>query len=129
MFQVLTKYLHELPQGRYGRWVLDRTHDGSAQQPIELPFVDYTEAVDAFIIDVFQFAKEHPELGLDDYRVILAEHHIKPGVKSMAEAGWMGVVYWRCWWVQCERSGFAMGRCCTCSGEGAFSVGWGGWRR
>lgn len=86
MFQVLTKYLHELPQGRYGRWVLDRTHDGSAQQPIELPFVDYTEAVDAFIIDVFQFAKEHPELGLDDYRVILAEHHIKPGVKSMAEA-------------------------------------------
>ena len=86
MFRGLTKYLHELPQGRYGRWVLDRTHDGSAQQPIELPFVDYTEAVDAFIIDVFQFAKEHPELGLDDYRVILAEHHIKPGVKSMAEA-------------------------------------------
>ena len=42
-----------------------------------MPFVDYTEAVDAFIIGVFQFAKEHSELGLDDYRTILAEHHIK----------------------------------------------------
>ena len=51
-----------------------------------MPFVDYTEAVDAFIIDVFQFAKEYPELGLDDHRAILAEHHIKPGVKSLAEA-------------------------------------------
>ena len=51
-----------------------------------MPFVDYTEAVDAFIIDVFQFAKEHSELGLDDYRTILAEHHIKPGMKSLAEA-------------------------------------------
>lgn len=86
MFQVLTKHLHELPQGRYGRWVLDKTHDGSAQQPKELPFVDYTETVDAFIIDVFQFVKEHPELELDDYRAILEEHNIKPGVKSMAEA-------------------------------------------
>ena len=86
MFQVLTKYLHELPRGRYGHWVLDKTHDGSAQQPIELPFVAYTETVNAFILDVFQFAKEHPELGLDDYRAILAEHHIKLGVKSLAEA-------------------------------------------
>ena len=42
--------------------------------------------MDAFIIGVFQFAKEHSELGLDDYRTILAEHHIKPGVKSLAEA-------------------------------------------
>ena len=86
MFQVLTKYLGRMQQGSYGHWVLDTTHDGTAQQPIELPFVAYTEAVDAFIIDVFQFAKEHPELGMDDYREILAEHHIKPGVKSMAEA-------------------------------------------
>lgn len=51
-----------------------------------MPFVDYMEAVDVFIIDVFQFAKEYPELGLDDYRAILAEHHIKPGVKFLAEA-------------------------------------------
>lgn len=51
-----------------------------------MPFVDYTEAMDVFIIDVFQFAKEYPELGLDDYRAILAERHIKPGVKSLAEA-------------------------------------------
>lgn len=83
MYEGLTDILRELPQGEYGSWIIDRENDGSPENPIQMPFVSYSEVVRKFMDAVFTFEKNHPEYGLNRYRDILEQNGIEWGNVSM----------------------------------------------
>lgn len=83
MYEGLTDILRELPQGEYGSWIIDRENDGSPENPIQIPFVSYSEIVRKFMDAVFTFEKNHPEYGLNRYRDILEQNGIEWGSVSM----------------------------------------------
>lgn len=83
MYEGLTDILRELPQGEYGSWIIDRENDGSPENPIQMPFVSYSEIVRKFMDAVFTFEKNHPEYGLNRYRDILEQNGIEWGSVSM----------------------------------------------
>lgn len=67
-----------------GTWVIDRESDGSAEHPIQMPFVNYSEMVDEFVKDVYSFNNEHPEFGLNRYSEILENNGLEWGVEMSA---------------------------------------------
>ena len=76
-FQALTKYAPLIARDEIGSWVIDRENDGSAEHPIHIPVVSYSDMVEAFVRDVYDFCHEHPELGLTEYRKILKRNGLK----------------------------------------------------
>lgn len=86
MYERLTAILEELPQRKYGEWIVDRKNDGSPERPFQMPYVSYSELVDKFIDEVYAFHDSHPEYGLVNYSDILARHGIECGTKSMNAA-------------------------------------------
>lgn len=83
MYEELTDFLGELPQGEYGHWIMDHKNDGSPEHPIQMPFVLYSGLVRKFMDAVFSFAENHPEHGLNQYRDILEQNGIEWGSAAM----------------------------------------------
>lgn len=83
MYEELTGFLGELPQGEYGHWIMDHKNDGSPEHPIQMPFVLYSGLVRKFMDAVFSFAENHPEHGLNQYRDILEQNGIEWGSAAM----------------------------------------------
>lgn len=82
-FDILTKYIPLLQEDHIGEWVIDQENDGTAEHPIQMPFVNYSETVRHLIEDVYTFAKQHQELQLTRYREILKENGIEGGSNDM----------------------------------------------
>lgn len=66
-----------------GEWVIDQENDGTAERPIQMPLVHYSETVRHFIEDLYTFAEQHQELGLNRYREILEENGIEGGLNDI----------------------------------------------
>ncbi|MBK4210804.1 hypothetical protein H7S25_08250 [Bacillus aerophilus] len=82
-FESLTKYIPMLREDHIGEWVIDQENDGTAERPIQMPFVHYSETVRHFIEDVYIFAEQHQELELIRYREILKENGIEGGLNGI----------------------------------------------
>ncbi|WP_374998453.1 DUF6508 domain-containing protein [Bacillus sp. BR_10] len=82
-FNILTNYIPMLQGDDIGEWVIDHGNDGTAEQPIQMPFVNYSETVRRFIEDVYTFAEQHQEMELTRYREILKENGIENGMNDM----------------------------------------------
>ncbi|WP_395894404.1 DUF6508 domain-containing protein [Bacillus safensis subsp. safensis] len=82
-FESLTKYIPMLREDHIGEWVIDQENDGTAERPIQMPFVNYSETVRHFIEDVYTFAEQHQELKITRYREILKENGIEGGLNDI----------------------------------------------
>ncbi|MFE5473656.1 DUF6508 domain-containing protein [Bacillus safensis] len=82
-FEILTKYIPMLHEDHIGEWVIDQENDGTAERPIQMPFVNYSETVQRFIDDVYTFAEQHQEMELTRYSEILLENGIEWGTNDM----------------------------------------------
>lgn len=85
-FDVLTKYIPLIQGDCIGKWAVDKESDGTAENPIQMPFVSYSEMVSSFIDDFYNFEESNKELELTRYRDILEENGIKWGINSMEKA-------------------------------------------
>ncbi|WP_345807137.1 DUF6508 domain-containing protein [Bacillus pumilus] len=63
--------------------MIDHENDGTAERPIHMPVVSYSETVRHFIEDVYTFAEQHQEMELTRYREILKENGMEPGMNDM----------------------------------------------
>lgn len=87
----LTKYIPELLKENFGEWAVDTTNDGTPEHPIQLPFVIYSDVVNALHEDLFSFCAEHPELEYTSYGDILDRNGIDLQTASMKEADLSGL--------------------------------------
>ncbi|MGJ5837456.1 DUF6508 domain-containing protein [Bacillus sp. G402] len=84
-FEILTNYIPLLQGNDIGEWVIDQENDGTAEHPIQMPYVNYSETVRRFIEDVYTFAEQHQELEITRYREILKENGIEWGMNDMED--------------------------------------------
>ncbi|WP_366964802.1 DUF6508 domain-containing protein [Bacillus altitudinis] len=84
-FEILTNYIPLLQGNGIGEWVIDQENDGTAEHPIQMPYVNYSETVRRFIEDVYTFAEQHQELEITRYREILKENGIEWGMNDMED--------------------------------------------
>lgn len=84
-FKILTNYIPMLQGDDIGEWVIDQENDGTAEHPIQMPYVNYSETVRRFIEDVYTFAEQHQEMELTRYREILKENGIEWGMNDMED--------------------------------------------
>ena len=84
-FKILTNYIPMLQCDDIGEWVIDQENDGTAEHPIQMPYVNYPETVRRFIEDVYTFAEQHQELEITRYREILKENGIEWGMNDMED--------------------------------------------
>lgn len=82
-FEILTNYIPLLQGNGIGEWVIDQENDGTAEHPIQMPYVNYSETVRRFIEDVYTFAEHHQEMELTRYSEILKENGIESGTNAM----------------------------------------------
>lgn len=81
---MLTKYIVKISNTEsYGEWIIDRENDGTLENPIHMPYVNYNELVKMFISDFYQFSNSHPEYQLTKYSLILENNGIKWNNSSM----------------------------------------------
>ena len=85
-FENLIKYLPLLEDDNIGTWIIDRENDGSPEHPIQMPFVNYSEMVHDFIMDVYDFEEKNKDFELTRYGEILEKNGLEWGSKSMSEA-------------------------------------------
>ncbi len=86
-FHVLTKYIEKISQAEsYGEWFIDRGIGKTSDHPIQVPYVNFSELVNLFIIEFHQFSKSHPEYQLSAYGSILESNGIKWSDVSMRNA-------------------------------------------
>lgn len=85
-FEQLTKYIDVLDGDNFGTWIIDRKNDGTLENPIQMPFVNYSEMVHRFIDDVYDFSENNKDFELNRYGEILERNGLEWGSKSMSEA-------------------------------------------
>ena len=85
-FDVLTKYIPLIQGDSIGEWVVDKENDGTKENPIQMPFVSYSEIVSNFVDDFYSFEESNKDMELTRYRDILEENGIKWGIGSMEKA-------------------------------------------
>lgn len=86
MYQPLTDYLPEIEREGFGNWIIDKYNDGTPENPIQMPYIEYSQIIRRFIHDVYSFQENHPEYGLNRYSDILKENNLEWGKESMQKA-------------------------------------------
>lgn len=79
----LTGYLSAIENDNFGEWIIDRKNKGTLENPIQMPYITYSNMVDHFIEDVYDFVSKHPEYELNRYYDILETNNIKCEKESM----------------------------------------------
>lgn len=82
-YTTLTGYLSAIENDNFGEWIIDRKNKGTLDNPIQMPCITYSNMVDHFIEDVYDFVSKHPEYELNRYRDILETNNIKWEKESM----------------------------------------------
>lgn len=86
-FKVITKYISRITDtGSLGEWIIDTKNDGSPEHPIQMPFVNYDELINLFVMEFYQFSENHPEYQLTDYYSILESRGLKWNSEEMRNA-------------------------------------------
>lgn len=85
-FDILTKYIPLIQTDTFGEWVMDKDNDGTAEHPMRMPFVQYSEMVNNFIGDIYTFKESNKDMELTRYRDILKENGLKWTTNSMKNA-------------------------------------------
>lgn len=86
MYEKLTKLIDAMETDMIGDWVFDEKSKGTIEDPIQMPFVKYSDFVRDLVKEIYDFSKEHPEYGLNKYRDILVEHGLDWKSASMKAA-------------------------------------------
>ena len=86
MYESLIQLIPKLSEDEYGTWIVDRESKGTMDDPIQMPFVAYTDVVREFEDTVYRFIDEHKDMELNRYGDILSTAGIEWGTKSMEEA-------------------------------------------
>lgn len=86
VYEPLTKYIKVFEEDGFGEWIVNRNSRGTREDPMQMPFVSYSNVVHEFIEDIYMFMDSHKEYNLKNYEAILNENHIEWGSRSMAEA-------------------------------------------
>lgn len=82
-FDILVKYIPMIQADSIGEWVIDKENDGTAEHPIQMTFVDYSELVHNFIIDVYTFEESYKDMELTRYGDILKDNGLEWDTESM----------------------------------------------
>lgn len=90
-FSELTKLIPELQKGDFGEWAVDTTNEGTPEHPVQLPFVIYSDSVNALRMHLFSFCSEHPELEYTSYGDTLDRNGIDLLTASMEGADLSGL--------------------------------------
>jgi hypothetical protein len=96
-YESLTKYLPMMQQDTFEEWHIDQKNDGTMEHPYEMPYVEYSKLVRNFEKDVYAFAEDHPDCGLNKYGEILERNGIKWGSKSMRQPKRMNLMHRQSW--------------------------------
>ena len=86
MYESLTQLIPKLTEGEYAAWIKDNKSKGTMDDPIHMPFVDYSPAVIKLIKAVYAFKDEHPDFELTKYEEILNSNGLEWSWESMSEA-------------------------------------------
>ncbi len=81
-FEKLIGLLDSLDNTEYGKCIFDKDHEGTIEDPIPFPHIDYSKTVYEFVDAVYDFHENNPDYGLNDYGKIMAEN----GVRDIASA-------------------------------------------
>lgn len=82
-YTTLTGYLSAIENDNFGEWIIDRKNKGTLENPIQMPYITYSNMEDHFIEDVYDFVSKHPEYELNRYYDILETNNIKWEKESM----------------------------------------------
>ncbi|WP_349947248.1 DUF6508 domain-containing protein [Lacrimispora sp. BS-2] len=85
-FVILTKYISQLTKAEYGNWIIDKKNKGTVENPIQMPFVKYSDFVSTFIQDVYRCIDENKDMELNRYGEILEKNGLQWGIESMKDA-------------------------------------------
>lgn len=86
MYESLTQLIPKLTEGEYAAWIKDNKSKGTMDDPIYMPFVDYSPAVIELMKAVYAFKDEHPDFELTKYEEILNSNGLEWSWESMSEA-------------------------------------------
>ena len=86
MFEELTKYVPVFREGGFGKFVSNRTGDGTPERPFSFPYVAYSSSVTDYLHDLYAFCDSHPEFEHTAYRRTLEENGLEWGMDSMSGA-------------------------------------------
>lgn len=85
MYESLTRLIPGLIE-EYGTLIVDNESKGTMDDPIRMPFMDYSPAVIKLIKAVYAFKDENPDFELTKYEEILNSNGLKWSWESMSEA-------------------------------------------
>ncbi|QAA32636.1 DUF6508 domain-containing protein [Clostridium manihotivorum] len=85
-FDILTKYIPMIQSDNVGEWVIDKENDGTLEHPIHMPFVAYSEIVNNFIKDFYNFEESNKDMGLTSYGDILKANGLEWDMELMKNA-------------------------------------------
>ncbi len=86
MYENLTKLIDAMETDIYGEMIIDTKSKGTMEDPIHMPYVDYTEVVGKLWKAIYDFSEEHPEFELTKYQDILKRNGADWGSESMSGA-------------------------------------------
>lgn len=84
--EILTKYITLIDSDSFGEWIVDTEYDGTVDNAIQISYIRYTQLIQHFIKDVYEFEKTNPQLMLSHYSEILNKYNIKWSTESMSGA-------------------------------------------
>ncbi len=84
-FESLTKYLVLIENDAFGQWVFDCNSKGTLDDPIEMPYISYSDMVCEFENAVYAIKDQYEELNLVAYHQILATNGIDLTKESMSD--------------------------------------------
>lgn len=75
-FIELTKFIEVIEKDKIGEWIIDTESKGTLDDPIQMPWVKYTDASTGFVDAVYKFNNENDECDLFNYKAILEKNGI-----------------------------------------------------
>ena len=76
-FDELIALLEPLENDSYGDWTFDKTHKGTLEDPMHMPFIEYTEIVHSLIQAVYRFSENNPDYELREYTKLLKDRGLE----------------------------------------------------
>lgn len=86
MYESLTAFLGSIRSEPSGEWVVDNTSKGTLDDPVQMPWVNWSSSTLALVDTVYEFEEVHPEFGLKRYTEILEANGIEWSSASMENA-------------------------------------------
>jgi hypothetical protein len=82
-FDILTKYIPLIQVDSIGECVVDKKSDGTPENPIKMPFVEYSKLVHNFVEDFYAFENSNKDMNLTHYVDILKNNGVEWNSKSI----------------------------------------------